>query len=161
MNTKKLIYYAHIYSHLVYGCTTWGNMLNQSQQKKLQRLQNKCIQLINGKPAMRENYQSQKLLRFSELLKLQNLKLRHRVQHSQLPERILYACKSDTHGKSLKKNHSYQTRRKLNQTIPGSKAIGTNLAFSQKVSLTTNRCLTRSCPLKTILNSSHHAKLTY
>ena len=49
----------------------------------------------------------------------------------------------------------------LNQTIPGSNAIGTSLAFSQKVLLTTNRCLTRSGPLKTTLNSSHHAKLTY
>ena len=75
MNTKKLIYYAHIYSHIVYGSTTWGDMLNQSQQKKLQKLQNKCIHLITGKQATRENYQTLKVLRFNEIIKLQNLKL--------------------------------------------------------------------------------------
>ena len=64
MNTKRLIYYAHIYSHLVYGCATWGNMLNQAQHKTIQRLQNKCIHLINGKPATRESYQSLNLLKF-------------------------------------------------------------------------------------------------
>ena len=77
METKKFIYYAHIYSHLVYGRTTWGNMLNQSQLKKLQKLQNKCIQLINGKPATSDKYQSLKLLKFAEIVKLQNLKLGH------------------------------------------------------------------------------------
>ena len=70
MNTKKLIYYAHIYSHIVYGSTTWGNMLNQSQQKKLQKLQNKGIHLITGKQATRENYQTLKVLRFNEIIKL-------------------------------------------------------------------------------------------
>ena len=118
METKKLIYYAHIYSHLVYGCTTWGNMLNQSQLKKLQKLQNKCIQLINGKPATSDNYQSLKLLKFAEIVKLQNLKLGHQVQHSQLPERILDVCMSDTHSKSLVKLHGYQTRRKLEPNHP-------------------------------------------
>ena len=35
MDTKKLIYYTHIYSHLVYGCTIWGNMLKANQIKKI------------------------------------------------------------------------------------------------------------------------------
>ena len=43
MQTKKLIYYAHFYSHLTYDCTTWGNMLRKDQIQKFQRLQNKCI----------------------------------------------------------------------------------------------------------------------
>ena len=110
MNTKKLIYYAHIYSHIVYGSTTWSNMLNQSQWKKLQKLQNKCIHLITGKQATRENYQTLIVLRFNEITKLQNLKLGYQVQHSQLPESILHACKSDTYRKSLVKSHGYQTR---------------------------------------------------
>ena len=38
--TKKILYYAHIYSHLVYGCTTWGNMLKKELLAKLQKLQN-------------------------------------------------------------------------------------------------------------------------
>ena len=49
MQTKKLIYYAHFYSHLTYGCTIWGNMLRQEQIQKLQKLQNKCIKLISKK----------------------------------------------------------------------------------------------------------------
>ena len=38
MQTKKLIYYAHFYSHLTYGCTIWGNMLRKEQLQKLQKL---------------------------------------------------------------------------------------------------------------------------
>ena len=161
MNTKILIYNAHIYSHLVYSCTTWGNMLNQAQNKKIQRLQNNCIHLINGKPAMRESYQSLNLLRFNEILTLQNLKLGHRVQHSQLPERILYACTSDTHGKSLEKKHSYQMRHKHEPNHPREKAIGISPASYQKASLTISHYLITLDLLKTFLDSCPHAKLTY
>ena len=47
--TKKILYYSHIYSHLVYGCTTWGNTLRQDQLAKLQKLQNRCINLVSNK----------------------------------------------------------------------------------------------------------------
>ena len=49
MQTKKLIYYAHFYSHLIYGCTIWGNMLRKEHIQKLQKLQNKCIKDISKK----------------------------------------------------------------------------------------------------------------
>ena len=32
--TKKLIYYVHIYSHLTYGILIWGNMICQSDIEK-------------------------------------------------------------------------------------------------------------------------------
>ena len=34
-DTKKLIYYAHIYSHITYGILIWGNMINQSTINKI------------------------------------------------------------------------------------------------------------------------------
>ena len=46
-DTKKLIYYAHIYSHISYCIVVWGNMLSKQELKKLQKLQNKCIDLID------------------------------------------------------------------------------------------------------------------
>ena len=49
----------------------------------------------------------------------------------------------------------------LNPIILGLKETGIRLASFQRVLLTTNHCLIKSGSLKTIPNSSHHAKLTY
>ena len=123
MHTKKVIYYVHVYSHLVYGCTTWGNMLRKDYLKKLQRLQDRCIQLITGQNATKELYQSISILRVAEIIRLQNLKLGYKVQHSQLPIKIKEACTTDSNKKSLEKTHHYNTRRKkeVNRPHPKSK----------------------------------------
>ena len=118
MFNKKILYYAHIYSHLVYGCATWGNMLKAEQLKKLQKLQNCCIALITKREAMTKVYQSLKIMKIPEIIKLQNLKLGFKVQHSQLTVNVLATCTMDAKKATPQKNHSYNTRRKNEQNRP-------------------------------------------
>ena len=59
LSTKALlsVYYAHIYSHLMYGILLWGNMATTSQLNKLQKVQNKCISCILNKKTTDQDYQ--------------------------------------------------------------------------------------------------------
>ena len=45
-DSKKLVYYAHIYSHIVYGLLVWGNMIEKIMRAKLQKCMDACIKLI-------------------------------------------------------------------------------------------------------------------
>ena len=47
--TKKIISYAHIYSHISYCLSVWGNMTNSQQCSKIDMLLTKCKKLIGGK----------------------------------------------------------------------------------------------------------------
>ena len=120
--TKRNIYFAHIYSHLSYGCTTWGNMLNKSQIRKLTKLQNRCIEQITNRKLAKNDYQSLKILKVPEIITLQNAKLGHRVQHKNLPIRLLQSCQTNASKKSLEKCHSYNTRFKKEQNRPLAKS---------------------------------------
>ena len=65
-----------------------------------------------------DSYQLLKIMKVPELIKLQNLKLGFRVQHSQLPENVTLACTSDTNKNSLTKKHRYPTRHKNKPNHP-------------------------------------------
>ena len=43
---KKNIYYAHIYTHITYGLSLWGNMVDTITKTKIQKVRNKCFNLI-------------------------------------------------------------------------------------------------------------------
>ena len=58
IHAKRLIYFAQIQTHLNYCLSTWGNMLSNELLNKLQQLQNKSVQLINGKNPTNANYKS-------------------------------------------------------------------------------------------------------
>ena len=57
-------------------------------------------------------------MKVSEIIKLNNLKLGFKVQHSQLPENVSLACTSDTNKNPLTKKHRYPTRRKQEPNHP-------------------------------------------
>ena len=77
IHAKKLIYFTQIQSHLAYGLCIWGNMI--------QKLQNKCILLINGKSATPDNDKSLCILRIKELATLENYKFGYKLLHKTLP----------------------------------------------------------------------------
>ena len=51
-NTKKLVYYSYIASHIQYGLLLWGNNVNKEQLNKLQKLQTRCLELVYNKQTL-------------------------------------------------------------------------------------------------------------
>ena len=84
-DTKKLIYYAHILSHLNYGLLVWGNMIRYDTLTKLQKIMNKCFKLITGKEATPMNFKDERMLRLKDLIELENKKLGYQLDNHLLP----------------------------------------------------------------------------
>ena len=117
-SSKKIYYYAHIYSHITYGLVVWGNMTDSSTIKKVQKCIDTCFNLITHQTPTIANYKKEKMLRLGELIKLENLKLGYKLEHSLLPSTMQNMIKSDSKEKTLVKTHSYCTRTKNIPNLP-------------------------------------------
>ena len=112
-NTKKVLYYAQIYSHLSYGIILWGNMVSNTQLLNLQKLQNKAIKIVDTQEGSPEKiYIKHEILKINEIIKVENCKLMYKLEHNILPGKLPTLFNTDNKGKSLEKNHSYNTRTK-------------------------------------------------
>ena len=111
---KRLVYFAHIQSHLTYGLLLWGNALSESQMLKLTKLQSICIDYI----ARSSSFKDQKILKLESLLELENSKFGYKLIHGLLPKRIEAACLFDSHRLNLSKTHPYGTRNKKVPNVP-------------------------------------------
>ena len=84
----KNLYYSHSNSNLLYGCQIWGKCL-QSEESKILALQKKPIRLItfsdfdaHTSPLFKEN----KIIKFSDLVKIQNLVHVHKILNNDVPK---------------------------------------------------------------------------
>ena len=147
---KHCLYFGHIYSHLSYCVSTWGPMLQQSQIKKLQQFQNKCVNLIDSANTNLSNKFSRlKILSIKEIINLELAKIGFRMLNDDLPPKILSCLETDSHSKNLKKQHMYNTWQKKLVNLPkvldnkyhssflvkSLKAIQPLLGFTAKVSM--------------------------
>ena len=112
------VYYAHFFSHISYGITLWGNMVQLSLLAKLQRVQNRCLSFIFNKPLINTDYTSNRILRMRDILWINNVKLGHKLLHSHLPAKILSLCTTDSNSKDLMRTHRYSTRNKNLKNLP-------------------------------------------
>ena len=101
VHTKRIIYFTQVQSHNCYSLVAWSNMIPYSTLSKLQKVQNKCIELINGKPAMPANFKSLGILRIIDLIKLQNCKFGYKLTKGLLPDKIIELATCDQVGKNL------------------------------------------------------------
>ena len=132
-SSKKLVYYAHIYSHICYGLVIWGNMLDNTTKKKIQKSMDTCFNLITHLKPSKENYKKERMLRLDDLLHLEISKLGYKLEHNLLPENLHKMMISDSNQKSLTKTHQYETRTKEIPVshLPKAKIIMTAFSFNQ------------------------------
>ena len=116
-DTKKLIYHAHIESHLRYGLIVWGNNATRKQLNKIRSLQKECLTLINGRKT-NTTLSKEGLLSIDNMITLENMKFGYKLVNNLLPIRTSEICKTDHTNKSLEKAHAYSTRNKNVPNLP-------------------------------------------
>ena len=116
MPTLKNIYYAHIYSHLTYGLTVWGSMLDSKDLDAIFKVQKQCIRIICHAPSRASTdclFKKLGILRFKDIIKLELVKLGYKLTNSLLPQPV-----QDQFNKYRgKKCHRYPTRLKNTPNI--------------------------------------------
>ena len=111
-HTLKVLYYAQIHSIIQYGIVIWGNMINKSQIKKLQKLQNASIRQIDYKKHTDEIYKEHQIPRIEQLIKIENAKIWHKQQINRLRLQLQTVMTLDHSNMDLHRQHNYHTRNK-------------------------------------------------
>ena len=94
-------------------------MINNTQLNAIQKLQNKAMKLAEPRQNNIETvYKKLKVLKVKEILRIENCKMAHKLEHNNLPGKLASLFNMDNVGKSLKKEHKYNTRTKNISNLP-------------------------------------------
>ena len=114
----KMLYYAQFYSHLSYCIVLWGSMLISDQKRKVKSLQNNSVKLLNKTEQLNEIYKQHRIIKLDDLVDLEQKKLGYKLNNNLLPPNLEKVLLTDHVGKTLKKQHKYNTRQKDNPNLP-------------------------------------------
>ena len=145
--SKRLLYYSNVQSHLMYAISAWGPMLTLRDKNILQKLQNKSLKLIcniKNRTQIEPFYKQNNILKFNDLVKWSLLKISYKYVNSSLPIRLANMFDLT--------NHTYMTRNRNNPIVPQHTTSLYNSSFlGQAPSLWLN--ISRSLKNKTSINA--------
>ena len=118
VRAKRILYFTQIYSVLTYGIVVWGTMINQSKLNDLQRVQDNCVKQLDLSMTLPDIYKKHGLLKISQIIKLEQLKLGYKLTHKLLPESLTSQLCTGPDKECLVKQHSYKTRTKDLLNLP-------------------------------------------
>ena len=84
-HARRILYFAQIHSHLTYGLVCWGNMIDNSDLRRLKKMQNACVKLIDRSKPVEKIYHDHKILTIEKLIRLENAKTWFKFYKSVLP----------------------------------------------------------------------------
>ena len=117
-HAKRILYFAQIQSNLTYGLLIWGSMITKEDFQKLEKIQNKCVQLIEPRKQLSNIYEDHSILKLESLVKLENAKTWHKYYQNKLPVNLMEMMKEDHNKSALQKQHGYNTRKKKEINLP-------------------------------------------
>ena len=115
----KLIYHAHIQSHLSYGLLIWGSMISKRKLQHLILLPNSCVRLLSKQTKWYPTnliYKEEKILQLDDLITLELCKFGHRLTCKYLPKPIMDLMETRGGKKNIGMKHDtnkHQTYRNI------------------------------------------------
>ena len=128
-HAKKMVYFAQIHSNLLYSILMWGNMTQRSDLCKLQKLQNRCMQIMHPNMPIECVYKNLGILTINEMLKLKNCKLWYKFYKGLLPAKLQNIMSVGSSHETLNKSHNYNTCRKRELNSPRASSLGYRKSF--------------------------------
>ena len=119
-----MVYFVQIHSNLWYGILMWGNMIQQSDLIRLQKIQNRCVQSIQPNMQVKDIYREHRILPIREMLKLENCKLWYKYYQKTLPTKLQKIMSIGPCRETLIKGHKYNTHRKGELNSPKAMSQG-------------------------------------
>ena len=116
---KCLLYFSQIHSHLCYCLCVWGSMLQKHMVNKLEKAQCSAVMLINPNSRVDEIFRNCKILKFTDMVQLEQCKMGYKLCHNLLPSKLTQNMLLDHRSHSIVKEHRYPTRCKSIPNLPG------------------------------------------
>ena len=118
VKAKRMLYFGQIHSNLMYCLCIWGTMLSCSQLNKLKQAQSVAIKLIEPRLNVEEIMRKHNILKFEDMITLEQCRLGYKLTHNQLPSKLAKNMIIDHRSKSTQKLHRYETRNKSIPNLP-------------------------------------------
>ena len=118
VKAKRMLYFGQIHSNLMYCLSIWGSMLSCGQVEKIKKTQSMALKLIEPRINVDEIRMKHGILKFEDMIKLEQCRLGYKLVHNQLPTKLAKNMTIDHKSQTTQKTHQYKTRNKSIPNLP-------------------------------------------